>query len=315
MTSDSSSFSRFTLSYDGTALADHSMSVRELGPALVAMGDLFGRSNYLIYGDSASIDLKVTATRPSSFDIALVVEMARVATTMLGGPLVASALNLRQLIVISFTLLKYFKGDNESFLNHSDEQVAEGMENFEMRTNDFEISTQASPDTMQLVLPIALQLLRDRPYRDSLRDVVEPLHRNGIDRLLIKDGAHDLESAEKSDLAFFEPLPDEVGPGNVTGARRMLTVISPYLGEGTGQWRLRDVGRTDYYNIRDDRFTESVKEGVFRFTVGDMLDCQVRYTLRIRMDGEERIDRDILRVFNHYPRADGDAQLTIPNIG
>ena len=84
MTSDSSSFSRFTLSYKGTALADHSMSVKELGPALVAMGDLFGRSNYLIYGDSASVDLKVTATRPSSLDIDLIVEMVRVSTTMLG---------------------------------------------------------------------------------------------------------------------------------------------------------------------------------------------------------------------------------------
>ena len=216
--------------------------------------------------------------------------------------------------MLCFTLLKYFKGDNESFLNHSDKQVAEVMENFEMRTDDFEISTQASPDTMQLVLPIALQLLRDKPCRDSLRDVVEPLHRDGIDRLLIKDGAHDLESAEKSDLPFFESLPDEYNPENVTSARRMLTVISPYLGEETGQWRLRDVDRTDYYNIQDDRFAEGVKDGFFRFTVGDMLDCQVRYTLLIKIDGKERIDRDILRVFNHYPRTDGDTQLTIPNI-
>ena len=313
MVLDASSSSQFTLSYEGARLADHSMSVRELGPALVAIGDLFDRSNVLINGDSATIDLKVTATQPASFDIALVVEMARLTTIMFGSPLITSALNLRQLIVVSFTLLKYFKGDNESYLNRADEQVIEGMENFEMRTEDFEISAQASAETMQSVLPTALQLLRDRPYRNCLRDVVDPMYRDGIDRLSIKDSGHELESAEKHDLPFFEPLPDNDGPENVTVSRRMLTVIAPYLGEGTGQWRLRDGNRTDYYNLRDDRFVESVKKRVFRFAVGDRLDCQVQYTQRSRTDREERIERDILRIFNHHPRIDGDAQLTIPD--
>ena len=309
-----SSIHQFTLSYQGSALVDHSMSVRELAPALAAIGDLFERSNDLLYLGSAEVDTKVTATAPASFDITLVVEMARKTISVLGSPLVTAAVNLFQLIVMTIKLLKHLRGESTALANSTDGQVAKELENFEIRTEDFELSAQASPETMQSVLPHALQLLRDYPYRKSLHELVDPLHRDGIDRLSIKDSTRELEVIEKDDLPFFDPSSDQTDSERVTTLQRMLTVIAPYLGEGTGQWRLRDEGTIHYYNVKDSQFIENVKRGSFSFTVGDRLDCQVQYTEITRDDGTDRIDRDIIRVFRHYPRDNEGVQLHIPNV-
>ena len=310
----SSSTHQFTLSYQGSALVDHSMSVRELAPALAAIGDLFERSNDLLFLGSAEEDTKVTATTPASFDITLVVEMARKTINVLGSPLVTAAVNLFQLIVMTIKLLKHLRGDTRGLVNSSDETIANQLENFEMNTDDFEISAQASAETMQAILPQAIELLRDHPYRNSLREVVDPLQRDGIDSLSIKDNARELEVIKKDDLPLFDPPSDQSESESVTTARRMLTVIAPYLGEGAGQWRLREEGTIHHYNIKDAQFIENVKRGSFRFSTGDRLDCEVQYTESTRDGSTERIDRDIIRVYRHYPRDNEGVQLHIPNM-
>ena len=61
----------FTIAYDGPALQDGAMEVRDLAPALLALGQLLDAANATLNGDAAKIKLQVKATGTGSFEIAL----------------------------------------------------------------------------------------------------------------------------------------------------------------------------------------------------------------------------------------------------
>ena len=60
---------KFDISYHGPALADGSMNVRDLGPAMMAVGSLFESTNELLNGDRAAVNINVRATSSGSFHI------------------------------------------------------------------------------------------------------------------------------------------------------------------------------------------------------------------------------------------------------
>jgi len=59
----------FTIVYDGPALRDHSMDVRDLAPAMLGLGELFDAANSALNGDNARIKVQVKATEPGCFQI------------------------------------------------------------------------------------------------------------------------------------------------------------------------------------------------------------------------------------------------------
>jgi hypothetical protein len=62
--------SAFQLAYGGPGVANGSMDVRELGPALMALSELMERSNELLNGNTSTVELRVLAEfETGSFDI------------------------------------------------------------------------------------------------------------------------------------------------------------------------------------------------------------------------------------------------------
>ena len=52
----------FQIAYDGPAMAEHSMDVQQLGPALLSVGDLCREANTVIYGpDAPDVNVYVRA--------------------------------------------------------------------------------------------------------------------------------------------------------------------------------------------------------------------------------------------------------------
>ena len=146
-TSSVRSTSALTLSYEGPALAENAISVRDLGPALVALGNLFDRpSSLLLFGEKATTDLKVTTTRSGSFEIDLVLQMGFVASNLLTSPLVVSALNLRQVTAMAIGLCKRLREPDDERNGQSDREAAEAIEHVAVRLGDFELIVDGSPD-------------------------------------------------------------------------------------------------------------------------------------------------------------------------
>ena len=63
---------RFNLIYDGPALVRHQMEARELGPALLALGNLITEANHKLNDDRAFVKVFVDSEmKPGSFSVAL----------------------------------------------------------------------------------------------------------------------------------------------------------------------------------------------------------------------------------------------------
>lgn len=59
----------FTIAYDGPALRDHAMDVRDLAPAMMGLGQLFDAANTALNGDGTRVRVQVKATEPGCFQI------------------------------------------------------------------------------------------------------------------------------------------------------------------------------------------------------------------------------------------------------
>ena len=90
----------FSIAYDGEALRTGSMNVRDLAPALLAVGQLFGTANNTLNEDRASIKVNVVATGHGSFEVFLELEqVGRQLINLFSSDSVVAVLNLKTLLI------------------------------------------------------------------------------------------------------------------------------------------------------------------------------------------------------------------------
>ena len=306
---DVPSTSALTLSYEGPALAENTISVRDLAPALLATGDLFDRSSYLLFGENANSDVKVTATRSGSFEIDLVLQMGFVASNILTSPLLVSALNLRQVAVIAIELTKQLRKPHDDSVDRLDREIAEATEHVAVRIGDFEMTVDGSAETVETVALETLQIVKNPHVLDAMRRMVEPVRREGIDQMVIKDRYSRLASVSKDEVNLFDSDSVERDVRNITVSSQLLTVVYPHLGEGNRKWRLHDGNKLNWYLIRDEEFINEVRQRIRRFAVGDILECEIRIIQQITPEGKIKSDLEIVKVLRQVTPVGDPSQL------
>lgn len=278
----------FEVSYEGDAVADHTMDVRDLAPALLALGDMFNRANGILNGERASISLHIRATKPGSFELALLLlQLYHGTTGILAGDFITSAANLKQLLigapgVMSVVgLFKRLKGRTPKEIGQNKDAVT------------LEI------DNLRLSVPVDVyRLCQDRDIKNSAQRMVEPLQREGVDRMLFRERGRQLdviEKIEKDDADSFTPTTN-VATNEILVPRQVLRIVAPNFSEGQ-KWRLSDGANTHWYAIRDEKFVREMHGGMRRFGSGDQLVCRVRIVQRLTPKLEN--DYEILNVLEH----------------
>ena len=110
------SHASFDIAYDGPALRDGVMDVRDLAPALLAVGQLFDAANTVLNRDEATVAVNVKATGIGSFEISfeVVQKLASQIAALFAGESVVAAVNLKEILIgagISlFWLIKKMRG-------------------------------------------------------------------------------------------------------------------------------------------------------------------------------------------------------------
>lgn len=290
----------FTVVYDGPALREHAMDVRDLAPAMLALGQLFDAANTALHGEDRRIKLRVQATSPSSFQIGfeVVQTLGENLVAFLSGPETTAAANLVTLVTGTgaayglFKLLKWLRGRSPSKV----EKLA-----------DNSVRLTIGDETIDIPLDL-LRLYQDIAVRAAAQRVIEePLKKEGIDSFEVRDAGGAVVRVEKTEAVYFAKpqIPDETLVNEVR--RSAFSIISLAFKEDN-KWRLHDGTNSISADIDDEDFLQKVDTNQISFSKGDILICDVRVVQK-RTDQGLKTEYTVERVVEHRPAA---RQLPLP---
>jgi hypothetical protein len=283
---------KFTIAYDGPAVKNGEMDVRDLAPALLAVGQLFDAANVALYGQEAKpISVKVAATQAACFEIDLIAigSLWDQAKLLLSGDASSAIVNLITYITVGsgslIALIKFLKGKNPDKI----EEIGAGQ-------------IRITFDSEVLIVPLEmLRLYRDVQVRKAVEKLIEePLSKEGIDSFKILD-AQRVSSTEvvKSEASYFiAPVPSDNILLNQS-IRSAYSIVSLAIKEDN-KWRLYDGNNQINATISDDDFLGRVDKSLIRFAKGDILICEVTVE-QVQSAAGLKTNYTVTKVIEHKP--------------
>lgn len=291
----------FGIEYRGPALADGRMPVRDLAPALLALGELFTEAATVVYPTRPPVSLDIKATEKGSFVVDLILSGGDAWETMvdlLDSEDINALVNLKELIVGGgvvgtglFVLLKKLRGSAVV-----EEEPAE---------NDGQVRLTTEDGTILTVPAEVAKLQRRTTIRRKVREVVQPLGKDGIDEVHVRTEQQEIV-LEKDELPAFEiPETVEESPLGETEATLLVEIAAIAFTEGH-KWKLTDGDANFFARIADEGFISRIDAGE-PFRKGDRLRVVLRIEQAARGD-ELHTEREVIRVIEHIPAGE---QLTL----
>ncbi|WVM87969.1 hypothetical protein UMZ34_16610 [Halopseudomonas pachastrellae] len=288
--------------YDGPALASHEMEVRDLAPALLALGDLLEEANATLNHGKSKVSVSVKGSFKTgcfAIDIAVTQSLLQQAQDLFNGSPVTAALNLVAILGLGyksgqgvFQLIKWVR--NRKITNV--EILSEGVVRVFCDGDHFETEQEV------------LDLFRNWRLRKAFQDVVfTPLQRPGIEYFAVRKGSNDfaVASAQES-AAFVAPEQDEEELEKTERIASLQLVNIAFRDDN--KWRFYDGAATFYASITDQIFLNNVDTSEERFAKGDIL--KVRLQEKKTLTGDQlRAEYEVLEVIEH--RRSG-SQLRLP---
>lgn len=287
------------IAYDGIALRDGSMDVRDLAPALLAIGEVLDGANRVLNGDRASIAVKVKSDfKTGSFEIELMLvqTLAAQAINLFGGNPLKSAKEIAEYVglitgadVSLLGLLKWLRGNTPQ----STTTLANGK---------IEISVEVNGDNNKIVVsPELFQIANDVPVRQAAADVMRPLERAGVDEFQVRRGKQVLERVTKEDVSSFEVphvLDREIRDA-AQDRETLLEIIKPSFQDSL-TWTFSD-GSGGRFNARvtDQDFVKRVQSGERTFGKGDVVRVRVKSRPFITAEGL-RTEHEVSSVLEEF---------------
>jgi hypothetical protein len=300
----------FTVYYDGEALRGSRMDVRDLAPALLALGDMLEAANSVLNRDKALVRVHVKAFQPGCFGIILEVSQSLgnfVRDMFREGSETRDALEILNLLgftvrdavtsavvggIALFGLIKKLRGKNPKRTKKLENgNISIEFENDEGGTEEIEVA------------PEVAELYADRPVRAATDKVVEPLRREGIDSLCLKEGEAFVPVVRKEEAPSFSiaAAQQEEIPVSEAAQERVLAVVSLSFKEDN-KWRLSDGSVIFNVKISDQNFLTNVAEGRTDFAKGDMLRV-ILSTRAINTGDGLKTEYEAVRVIEHIRAA------------
>lgn len=291
----------FTIVYDGPALRDHSMDVRDLAPAMLGLGELFDAANLALNGDGARIKVQVKATEPGSFQITFEVlqTMGSHLLAILAGQSVTAANNLVGLIVgvpaVSLGLWQLVK----RLRGKTIDAVRPLADN----------SVRITIGSEEIDIPVTLlRLYQDVAVRTATQKVIEdPLKKEGIETFEARRDKEVVVTVHKSEASSFEK-PEIADSILVDDIRRSAFSIISLAFKEDNKWRLNDGSNAISASINDADFLSKVDANLISFSKGDILVCDVRVVQKQTESGL-KTEYTVVHVIEHRPAT---RQLPLP---
>lgn len=300
--------STFRITYDGPALYTSQMDVRELAPALLAVGDLLQSATLALYGDRVQPQVDVRGSfKTGSFgiDFALGADwVSRIKDLMAGNEATAAANALAILGALGWAVKKTALPGLFSVLTWL---KGRAIERVEMREHIAVIHVQG--ELLEIELQV-LTLLRDVSVRQGCEKVLRPMENAGITSFSVGDDTGAVsQRVETAQRAWFA-TPQVADELLVNEVRKMVFSIVALAFKDENKWRLHDGASTLHAVINDAEFLARVDANQVNFAKGDILLCDVRVK-QWRTSTGARTEYEVVRVIEHSTPG---RQLSLPGV-
>ncbi|WP_157371022.1 hypothetical protein [Arthrobacter sp. Leaf141] len=292
----------FVITYDGPALRAGRMNVKDLAPALLALGDLIERTQELTQPESNRPAVHISATHEGSFIVDLIImadvpNLVKQALELFNSREVTAALNAHDIVAaVSGAVLLLVTSNQRRKIKKREQGAAPGMSKITF-----------TDGTVIEVPMISESLIRDLDARRHLKDVVEPLTKEGITSFVF-DSRRSKATVQNTDLDAFELPQLESEIINETVSEMAIQPVSIAF-QDNNKWKVSDGSRVMWAAIEDTAFLTKVENNEERFGKGDILKVQMKTTQRRTPDGNLRNDYSIVEVLRHIPAG---RQLALP---
>lgn len=280
---------RTTIRYDGPALSDHEMDVRDLAPALLALGDLVQFTNKKFNGDQADMRVLVNADieqRCFMLDLSLVQSLLEQAKGFFGSDNVKTAWDIAQWLgFISGGTVGLFK-----LIQFLGKRSEAGTTLDVAQNGDGNIVINGDGNTI-IVPPAVYELAQDPQIVDRAKEVVKPLQKPGYRTLAFIDGkreAFEITDADVSSFMAASPVPPEKLPTeSVSQIRGGVRIKSPQY-EGTAKWSLLWNGRAIDAEMADAAadWVNSFQANLVGAPPNSVLDVSMTETVKLDEQGQ-----------------------------
>jgi hypothetical protein len=290
-----------SIAYEGPSVDAGTMDVRDLAPALLALGEVCQEANRILNGDRATLSVRVHADFPrGSFVIRLelvqtLIEQARTAlfigTAAISAQDILKFLGLKDMTlpgVIQF--LKRLRGEKP----HHAEPAGDGR-----------VQVSVTGDNNVVLIDNEVAKLADSPrVRDGIRRMLEPLERDGIDKFEVRDDQRVVERIERQEVPYFTAAAADEPPMEQalldSTSEAILLVIRPSF-EKQYAWTVSAGDAPFAAWMLDDEFHAKVQADEFAFAAGDALRVRMRVVQRRGPSGRLIIERSIVEVVDVIP--------------
>jgi hypothetical protein len=285
----------FQFTYDGEALREGRMPVRDLAPSLLSLADLFRDANDVLSRDGPSVELEIRATDTGSFTVGLALELTgwiQPALDVLNSVAVAGALNLVQIVTDGKVGLLYLAKvvGRQRIVNV--EQLPEGRARVDLGDGR-SVETWGSTVNVFMSSPAA---------RADIRGVLTPLREHRVEELRAEAPNQEpllIRADEAEDVDDPEPADDETPPVYDRELDMLLTIVDPSFTHR--KWDVSDGTNRLWVEMKDEDFYRQIEDGRERFAKGDVIVCTVRQRQWERPGRRVETRLEIIKVHDHQP--------------
>ena len=300
----------FSVAYDGPAVQDGSMDVKELAPALLALGTLCEDANRLLNSDRAKIAVRVQAMQPGSFHVSL--DVLQHITTVLGKEGVENAKSILELlglivggggIIGVLKLIRLLKGGRATGAT--------------LESGDIQINIEGDNNTV-LINKNTKRLYDSPEVRKGIADVVRPLQREGVEEFYVKDADQIVERIRKEECGYYSNIPTETSleiPDEDVLEYEGIYRIEKLSFAERFKWTFVDVNSEMTFNatMSDDDFQDKMEAGKISFRNGDRLRLRIRRrTTQVAPGKNAKTSFEVVEVLEHYPAPQQRSLLSPP---
>ena len=306
----------FRLTYDGPALSEHGMDVADLAPALLSLGELIKRANYVVNRDAAKVNLVVQSDfQHACFQINLELfqSLYSTLTSFLDDDNVKTAKDLAEWLGLlcagGGVLLGLFK-----YLARRDGRdierlrlVPQDQTSITSRDDQGVVEIKFKGDNNVVhVNNIVYRLGEDPDVRRDAAKVVAPLSKEGFEELRFDEGPDKPRTViTKKEAAGIQRTYEEIAELDVESydpqmVTAHLQVSRPDFNPEAKKWRFRYGDKIISVDVSETNIPEQVRaRGLVR--IGDTWRVKMTITEKRTAAGHYRAEYKVVEVLEFLP--------------